>query len=385
MRFVHTADWHLGRLFHGQHLTDDQHHVLQQLLQVMRERRPELLIVAGDVYDRAVPPPEAVRLLSEFLREVSLDLRIPVVMVAGNHDSAERLSFGAELFRHQGVHVFGHPSDPCGSLTLSDGHGYVHVYGVPYSEPAQVRQALGDSALTTHQDAMRACVERIRATHPRGQRSVLVGHAFVVGGEGCDSERPLSVGGADQIEARLFEDFDYVALGHLHRPQKLGGGRVRYSGSLLKYSFSEADHRKCVHVVEMDGAGNCTVEDVPLTPRRDVRRVSGRFDELLARPERAGDPNDYLMIELEDEGAILDAAGRLRERFPNVLHIVPKTRQFGSAPAGGPRLDHRRTEDGALFSRFVVDVTGSEITPPQQERFVRVLKLVRDEEREVEA
>jgi DNA repair protein SbcD/Mre11 len=384
MRFIHTADWHLGRLFHGLHLTDDQAHFLDQLVSLMRDTKPDALIVAGDIYDRAVPPPEAVRVLDEFLREVALDLDVPIVMIAGNHDSADRLAFGSELLRHRGVHLFGPPSDPCGRVSFGDDHGEVDVYCLPYADPPRVRECLRDDTLLTHDDAMRASVERIRAARPEGRRSILVGHAFVGGGEGSDSERPLAIGGAELVSVDSLEGFDYVALGHLHRAQQMGGGRVRYSGSPLKYSFSEADHRKCVHVVEMDAAGRCVVEDVPLTARRDVRRVSGRFEDLLSDPARFGPREDYLMIELEDEGTVIDAVGRLREHYPHLLHIAPKDRQqaVGSAV---PRGDHRRTSDDEVFSRFFLDVTGVEITAPQRQRFVDAVDRMAAEEREVNA
>lgn len=382
VRFIHTADWHLGRLFHARHLTEDQAHVLEQLIGVIRDVRPDALIVAGDIYDRAVPPPDAVRLLGHFLREVALGLRVPVIMIAGNHDSPDRLGFGAELLRLQNVHIFGLPTDPCGRVTLDDGHGPVHVYCLPYAEPPLVRACLGEADLTSHEHAVRASVGRIRAAHHPGQRSILVGHAFVVGGEESrDSERPLSIGGADQVDAGCFEGFDYVALGHLHRPQRLADGRIRYSGSLLKYSFSEADHRKGVHLVEMNGAGRCHVEDIPLTPQRDVRRVRGRFEDLVSNPGAYGSAQDYLLVELEDEGLILDAMGRLRERFPNVMHIE-RLNLGTSGPTNGARPNHRgaRTED--LFSRFFLDMTGVEITRPQKEAFTTVLEQMEREGRE---
>jgi DNA repair protein SbcD/Mre11 len=384
MRFIHTADWHLGRLFHGFHLTEDQAHFLEQLVRVMRDARPDALIVAGDIYDRAVPPPEAVRLLNEFLREAALDVGVPVIMIAGNHDSADRLAFGSSLFSQRGVHLFGPPSHPCGEVILHDGFGPVHVYCLPYADPPQMRECFGETSLSTHDEAMRASVERVRSRHPSGRRSILVGHAYVAGGEGCESERPLAIGGADQVNVDAFAGIDYVALGHLHRPQGLAGGRVRYSGSPLKYSFSEVDHRKCIHLVEMDGEGNCTVEDVPVSPRHDVRRVRGTLAGLLSNPERVGTPTDYLMIELEDDGPVLDAAGRLRERFPNVMHIVPKEREQSATRAAG-RIDLRRSTDAELFSRFFIDVTGVELTPPQRQRFVTIADALNVEEREVEA
>lgn len=373
MRFIHTADWHLGRLLHGLHLTEDQSHVLDQLLALVRDTKPDALIVAGDIYDRAVPPPDAVGLLDHVLSEVVLGAGVPVVLIAGNHDSPERLGFASRILTDRGLHVFGAPAHPCGRVAFRDAHGPVHVYGLPYADPPAVRECLGEAGLATHQDAADALVRRVRAAHPAGERSVLVGHAFVAGGEGSESERQLSVGGADHVDAATFAGFDYVALGHLHRPQAMAGGRVRYSGSLLKYSFSEAAHTKGVHVVEMGADGVCRVEDVPLAPRRDLRRLRGCFDDLLGAPR--GNPDDYLLIELEDEGPVLDAVSRLRDVYPNLLHLDRLALTRG-ADAPRARPDHRTLGDQELFARFFLDVTEVEITRPQRDAFTGVLERI---------
>jgi exonuclease SbcD len=371
VRFIHTADWHLGRLLHGLHLTEDQSHVLDQLIALVREAKPHALIVAGDIYDRAVPPPEAVELLDHVLSEVVLGAGVPVILIAGNHDSPERLGFASRILTSRGLHVFGVPADPCGHVALRDEHGPVHVYALPYADPPRVRECLREEGLATHQDATTASVRRIRGVHPAGERSVLVGHAFVAGGEGSESEREISVGGADRVDATTFNGFEYVALGHLHRPQSMAEGRVRYSGSLLKYSFSEAGHTKGVHLVEMGADRACRLEDVPLTPRRDVRRIRGRFEELLGTPR--GNRDDYVLVELEDEGPVLDAVARLRAVYPNLLHLERLALARG-ADAPHARPDHRGVDDQELFARFFLDMTEVEITQPQRTAFTGVLE-----------
>lgn len=371
MRFIHTADWHLGRLLHGLHLTEDQSHVLEQLIALVRETKPDALIVAGDIYDRAVPPPDAVELLDHVLSEVVLGAKVPVILIAGNHDSPERLGFASRILTERGLHLFGAPAHPCGRVGFRDEHGPVHVYALPYADPPMVRECLAEPALATHQDAMDAFVGRIRGAHPAGERSVVVGHAFVAGGEESQSERALTVGGSGQVDAAAFAGFDYVALGHLHRPQSLAEGRVRYSGSLLKYSFSEAAHTKGVHLVEMGADGASRVEDVPLTPRRDVRRLRGRFEEMLGPPQ--GNRDDYLLVELEDEGPVLDAVARLRDIYPNLLHLDRLALARG-ADVPQSRPDHRVLGDQDLFARFFLDVTEVEITRPQRDAFTGVLE-----------
>ena len=282
MRFLHTSDWHLGRLFHRVHLTEDQAFVLDQFVDLARRERPDAVLISGDIYDRAVPPPEAVRLLDDTLSRLTLDLGIPTVVIAGNHDGPDRLAFGSRLLAGGGLHLFGLPGPAPEPIRLEDAHGPVFIHAVPYAEPPVVREAFGVETVHDHHAAMVACLDAVRSVHPEGARSVVLAHAFVAGGAGSESERPLSVGGAGTVEASAFAGFDYVALGHLHRPQSLARDRLVYAGSLLKYSFDEATHRKSVSLVEMDAAGACTVERIALTPRREVRRISGLHAELLA-------------------------------------------------------------------------------------------------------
>src|SRR4051794_40817170 len=210
MRFIHTADWHLGRLFHGVHLTNDQHHALMQLVELVKQERPDAVLVAGDIYDRAIPPPEAVELLDEVLCRLVIDLKIPVVLIAGNHDSPQRLNFGSRLLANRRLYVTGNLPAKCESVVFADEHGPVHVYAVPYCEPMLVRQCLECEDVVDHDSAMRALVARIGTTHPSGERKILMAHAFVAGGAECESERPLSVGGAGTVDAASLGGFDYV-------------------------------------------------------------------------------------------------------------------------------------------------------------------------------
>ena len=451
MRFIHTGDWHLGRLFFGLHLTEDQSYVLDKLIEVAREARAQALVIAGDVYDRAVPPPEAVQLLDEVLSRFALAVGIPVLMIAGNHDSPERLGFGARLLAAQGVHVAGLPatgwtSPPTGAgerasgaestagslqplvvgptdLVLHDEHGPVRFLALPYAEPAVVRACLADEAVRDHETAMQALLRRLGPRLP-GERTVLVTHAFVQGGLESESERPLSVGGAGAVSASLFGGFHYVALGHLHRPQSVASGegsaassgdprgawerggsspeageghgrrgseppvpssRVRYAGSLLKYSFSEAGHGKSVSLVDLDAAGNVLVEEIALTPRHDLRRVSGDFRDILAGTTREGPLprgcTDYLAVALLDRGPVLDALARLREVYPNVVSIE----RPGLAPAAGPagpRGDHRLKTDLELFAAFFEQTTGEALRAEERVVFTEIADSLRRAERE---
>ncbi|MFT3760452.1 exonuclease SbcCD subunit D [Thauera sp.] len=366
MRFLHSADWHLGRVHHGISLLEDQAHILNEFVRLAADARPDAILLAGDIYDRSVPPAEAVRLLDLVLTELVQGLRIPVVMIAGNHDGPDRLAFGAGLLGGAGLTVRGPFDAQARPLLLHDAHGTVAVHALPYAEPAVVRSAVasrqggdgeeGVRVIDCHQAALAVQLQAARAAQPPGTRSVVVAHAFVLGGSESESERPLSVGASGAVDAALFDGFDYVALGHLHRPQQVGQGRIQYSGSLLKYSFSEADHVKSVNLVELDAAGACTVERIALTPRRDLRIVEGPLDAILAAG--AADParDDYILARLTDSGALLDAMGRLRSAYPNAL-AIERPLLAGDGP-GRAGADHRRVRMQDLFASFHRDTTG---------------------------
>lgn len=381
MRYIHTADWHLGRLFHGLHLTDDQDYLLKQFVDLAREARPDAVLVAGDVYDRAVPPPEAVEVLDEVLARLVGDLGIPVVMIAGNHDSPNRINFCSRLLARQGLHVVGMLEAVAEPIVLQDTHGPVAIHALPYAEPSMVRACVGLDGIGTHDDAMRACVARVLENHPKEMRSVLVAHAFVAGGAEAESERPLSVGGAGTVDAGCFDPFDYVALGHLHRPQAAGRDVVRYSGSLMKYSFSEVDDRKSVYLVEMDQDGACRMESVSLTPRRDLRHIKGYLKDLLEHPDTTANREDYLLVTLLDDGALLDAMGRLREIYPNVLHVErPALETTGEWR--GAHADRRRMDVTELFDAFFEQVTGHALNNEQRSAFAHIIGRMEQNARE---
>ena len=396
MRFLHTADWHLGRLFHQVHLTEDQEHVLRQLIEVARDARVDAVVVAGDVYDRAVPPPEAVRLLDDVLAELLLGLKVPVIVAAGNHDGPERLAFGARVVSAQGLHLFGLPSPDAKPVVLTDQHGPVTFYVAPYAEPALVRERLDDADALDHDSAMGAIISSMLAAHPLDGRAVFVGHAFVQGGTGSDSERPLSVGGAGTVSASHFAPFCYAALGHLHRPQALANGRIRYAGALLKYSFDEVGQDRSVTIVDIDASGRCSVEAVVLRPRRELRRIEGTLEELLngggvsvpGSGAGGGSPvssrDDYIVARLTDPRPVLDPIGRLRRIYPNVLCIE---RVLASLKPGElrPSRDRRQLDHDQLFAAFFNEMTGQPPTTEEKDVFVAVDAAVAGRDREVPA
>lgn len=379
MRFLHSADWHLGRVYHGVSLLEDQAHVLQQFVRVAADTRPDAILLAGDLYDRSVPPAEAVRLLDLVLSELILELKIPVVMIAGNHDGPDRLAFGSGLLQRAGLTVRGPVEMEAAPLVLRDAHGEVAIYALPYAEPALVRSASGDDTIADHHAALAAQTAAVRAAHVPGRRSVVVAHAFVQGGAESESERPLSVGGTGAVGAEVFAGFDYVALGHLHRPQAMAGGRIQYAGSLLKYSFAEADHAKSVNLVELDAEGRCSVERIALVPRRDLRILDGELAALVAAAATDPARDDYVLARLTDHGALLDAMGKLRSAYPNALAIERPT-LIGDGP-GRATDDHRRTRIQDLFASFHEETTGVALEPAAQAALDRVVDRLEQEAR----
>jgi exonuclease SbcD len=329
-------------------------------------------MVSGDIFDRAVPPTEAINLLDDVISKILMDYHIPIVMIAGNHDSPDRLGFGYRLMQGRGLHMIGKLNMELAPVVIYDQHGPVFLHALPYVEPAVVRDKLKDDQIHVHDDSMGKILHHLKNKMDPKQRNVLLAHAFVAGGEESESERPLSIGGSGVVNASYFKDFDYVALGHLHRPQKVGNENVRYSGSLMKYSFSEAEHRKHVAVIEMDATGRINLEPVALRPRRDLRCLEGALEEILQGPKSGESKEDYLKVTLKDEGALLDPMGKLRKVYPNVLHIERPQMLTGGGQVK-PEGNFRKMGEADLFSSFLKQVTGQEITEPQRKLFGEIV------------
>lgn len=378
MKFIHTADWHLGKLVHGVYMTENQREVLEQFVAIVAEEKPDAVVIAGDLYDRSVPPTDAVELLDEILFKINVELKTPVVAIAGNHDSAERLSFGSSWYKHSQLYLSGKLTNSFRPVQING----VNFYLVPYAEPGVVRQLLSDDSIHSHQEAMKSLIGKMEETLNPNEPNVLVGHAFVLGGQTSDSERVLSVGGSGCVGAELFEPFAYTALGHLHSPDAINHNKVKYSGSLLKYSFSEAKQRKSISIIEMDDKGNFTHRYRSLSPKHDMREVEGHLEQLL-------DPhfyekeavNDYLKITLHDEGALIDPINKLRQVYPNVLHLerklditdLKKKQSFSS-------IRSEKKSEIELFEQFYSDMTTSEFSQDKKEAMTEVIEKVLREE-----
>ncbi len=374
MRILHTADWHLGRIFNKQYLTEDQNFILQQLKESLEKSPPDVLIIAGDIYDRSIPPEEAINLLDSFLSHVVLKLKIPTIVLGGNHDGQERMNFGSKLMENAGLYVVGYPTIEPVQICIHDEHGPVYIYPLPYATPITCRDLFPEDEIKTHHDGLERLINAVWLIHPQGERSVVVSHAFVAGGEESDSERLLGVGGATVVSPQLFEGFDYVALGHLHRPQKVGKEHIRYSGSLLKYSFSETEHHKGMTVAELDAHGYRDHHEIHFSPLRDVRKIEGAFADLLEAGQ-AQSSEDYLQVTLLDRGAILDPLPRLREFYPNVLEVRRKSFiEQNSKVSDKDRGDYKFRSVEELFADFYQQVTDEELSDDQSEVFAKLIQ-----------
>ena len=367
MLVLHTSDWHVGRTFHGRDLLAEQEAVLGSLAELVTEERVDVVVVAGDLYDRAVPSAEAVQTCTRALGRIAA-AGAKIVLTPGNHDSAPRLGAFGEFAAAGGLHLRTSVAELADPVLLADEHGPVALYGIPYLEPETARHALGTPDVRGHTAVLTEAMTRIRAdlaTRPPGTRSVVLAHAFVTGGAGSDSERPIAVGGVEQVQGAVFDGVDYVALGHLHGPQRLAD-HLRYSGSPLAYSFSEARHRKSVWLVELDAAGLADVRRHELAVPRALATVRGTLAELLADPGYEPLVDAFLSVELTDEVRPVDALRRLQARFPHAVHLEWRpghdiaTRQLRYAEAT------RGLSDDDLCCRFVADCRGEE--PSADER-----------------
>ncbi|HPQ94199.1 MAG: exonuclease SbcCD subunit D [Thiothrix sp.] len=374
MKFLHTSDWHIGRLFHHASLLEDQRHVLRQIIQHAVHEQVDAVLLAGDVYDRAIPPVEAIRLVDEVLHELTAVHGIPVLLIAGNHDSPERLGFGARQLSHGQLHILNHQPEQPSARVLEDSHGPVAFYGLPYADPVTVRDRY-DAPVHSHDEAMAFLCRRLHADSVAAgfERTVLLAHCFAGGSRVSDSERPLSVGGSEQVSVRHFDTFSYVALGHLHNPQTCGRPQVRYSGSILKYSFSETHQPKSVTLVEMDAAGQCAIRLLPLQPLHEVRVLEGLLADLLVPAATDAARQDYLLARLADTGALLDPMNRLRAVHPNIL-ALERTGLLQPAPFEAGKARRLDQNELRLFQDFYHHLCQEPLPAPQQHLIETLLK-----------
>lgn len=369
MRLLHTSDWHLGRTFHGASLLPQQVTALEAMIDLVRSEAIDVVLVAGDLFDRQLPPVDAVEALSEAFAELRA-AGARVVAISGNHDSGRRLAYGSRLLAEAGVTVCGDPraaGEPV-LVEATDGGPDLAVYPIPYLEPEIARYHFDAPHVHGHSGILRLALDRARADGALrpSLRTVAVAHAFAAGGRPSDSERTLSVGGSALVPLRCFDGFDYVALGHLHGRQVLGEGRVRYSGSPVPYSFSERDQRKSVEIVDLALDGTVHAEPASLPEGRRLAAVRGAFDDLLTSSAHIHIEDCWVQATVTDPVLPRDAMARLRQRFPHAVVLLHEPPSNSDADVPSYRERTRGLDDLDLACRFVTEMTGTPPTPPER-------------------
>lgn len=319
MKLIHLSDLHIGKRVNEISMIEDQTYILQEILEIIDNENADAVLIAGDVYDKSVPSAEAVTLFDDFLCRIA-ERDLPVLIISGNHDSPERLAFGNRLMENRGIHISPVYNGEITPITLSDDHGEIHFWLLPFVKPAHVRHYYPDEGIESYTDAIQVAVQKMEID--KSARNVLLTHQFVTGATTCKSEE-ISVGGTDNVDASVFADFDYVALGHIHGPQNIGSDRIRYCGTPLKYSFSETNHKKSVTIVEFGEKGDLQIRTVPLLPKHDLREIRGTYQDLTAKCNYDGTAvDDYLHIILTDEEDVPEAMNRLRVIYPNLMKLT---------------------------------------------------------------
>lgn len=380
MRFLHTADLHIGKRVNEFSMLEDQEYILRQILKTADKEQVEAVLIGGDVYDKQVPSAEAVRLFDWFLTQLN-SRKLPVFVIGGNHDSVERLSFGAQIMEESGVYLTQSYDGKVVPVRLEDGYGPVNLWMLPFLKPAMVKRFFPEQDIVTYQDALETVIGHMELN--REERNLLIAHQFVTGAVtgGSEDSVEVFVGGVENVDASVFADFDYVALGHIHRAQSAGGEQIRYSGTPLKYSFSEIRHEKSVTIAELKEKGSLTVHQVPLKPLHDMREIRGSYEELVLRENYQGtNLEDYLHVILTDENDIPDVIGRLRSIYPNIMKLDydnQRTRRNQELMKEEAAVEQSPME---LLGQFFSQQNNQEMSPEQTEYARTLMETIRKEE-----
>ena len=398
MRFLHTADWHLGRIFYGQYLTDDQAHVLEhQFFTILKEEKIDGILLAGDVFDRAVPPIEAIGLWDSIITRLAMDYKVPLFVVSGNHDGAERLEVGRSMLSESGIHIWGSPHHALQPFEFEGADGRVAICPMPFSEPRRIGDVLGlnsseskpvdtdttDDTLFSYVDdkaqeavalnlhnydqMYQAWSDYLYKQVPKRMRSIAISHAFVMGGEVGGSERTLSVGGSEQVSPHVFKNFHYTALGHLHGPQRMGADHIRYSGSPLKYSFDEHGQKKSFTIIDMDTKGKVDISTIPVEAKRDVVILEGYFEDLLNNTAlQTKHKDDYVQARLLDTMPIMDGMAKLRQVYHRCMTIELAGRIATPVVDMGDAV-FKELNERELFNQFAETVWKNPLTEREQQ------------------
>ena len=396
MKIIHTSDWHIGKIVNEYSMIDDQKYILNKLIELIDEENADVLMIAGDVYDRSIPPVEAVELLNETLSSLVIDRNVSVI-ISGNHDSGERLSFGSKILEKQGLYIAGSDEELYRKVVLCDSDQNVNFYLVPYKDPALTKKLLDNKEIRSHNDAMVAVIDKIKEELNKDEVNIFIGHGYITMKreeaidvsdhkyevaelETSESERPLSIGGTDLIDGNIFKDFDYVALGHLHGRQKIGRETMRYSGSLLKYSFSEVKQKKSVAVLELKDK-DINIELRELNPLRDLRIIKGNIDDLICEGRDIEEgKEDYIQAILTDDGELMNPMEKLKSVYPNTMLITRERKRNVSQESTLAKGEFRKKSKIDLFKDFYEAYGSGDYTDKKEGVLIDTIKEVLKEE-----
>ena len=397
MKIIHTSDWHIGKIVNEYSMIDDQKYILNKLIELIDEENIDVLMIAGDVYDRSIPPVEAVELLNETLSKLIIDRNVSVLVISGNHDSGERLSFGSKILEKQGLYIAGSDDKLYKKVVLRDNNQNVNFYLVPYKDPALTKKLLNNKEIRSHNDAMIAVIDKIKEELNENEINILIGHGYVtmkreeaIEGndhkyevaelETSESERPLSIGGTDLIDGNIFKDFDYVALGHLHSRQRIGRETMRYSGSLLKYSFSEVKQKKSVAVLDLIDK-DINIELKELKPLRDLRIIKGNIEDLICEGRDIEEgKEDYIQAILTDDGELMNPMEKLKSVYPNTMLISRERKKNVSKENTLSKGEFRKKSKIDLFKNFYEAYGSGEYNYKKEAVLIDTIKEVLKEE-----
>ncbi|MGL5328176.1 MAG: exonuclease SbcCD subunit D [Peptostreptococcaceae bacterium] len=393
MKIIHTSDWHIGKIVNEFSMINDQKYILNKLVELIEKENPQILIIAGDIYDRSIPPVEAVELLNETLSTLIIDKDIKVVAISGNHDGGERLSFGSQILQKQGLHIVGSDEELYRHIKINDKDKDINFYLVPYKDPALTKKLLDNKEIRSHNDAMIKTIEKIKENLNKEEVNILVGHGYVTMKreeaiekedkyevaelETSESERPLSIGGTDLIDGNVFEDFDYVALGHLHGRQKIGRESMRYSGSLLKYSFSEVNQKKGVVVLDINDDKSIDIDFKQLEPIRDMKIIKGNIESLIEEGRNLDTgKDDYIQAILTDDGELINPMEKLRSVYPNTMLITRERKRTYSEDKTSAKGEYKSKSKIDLFKEFYEDLGSGDYTQEKEEVLIETINQV---------
>jgi len=369
MKFVHLSDLHLGKRVNEYSMLEDQEYILTKIINIIDDEKPAGVIIAGDVYDKSIPSAEAVQMFDDFLTHLA-KRNLQVFVISGNHDSPERMSFGSRLMDQSGIHISQVYNGEFVPFSMKDEHGVVNVYMLPFVKPAHVKR-FSDESIESYTDAIRVAIAEMKVD--QSARNLLITHQFVTGATRSESE-DISVGGSDNVDVSVFDGFDYVALGHIHSPQNCTSERVRYCGTPLKYSFSEAKDNKSITVVELEEKGNISVKTVSLVPMRDMVEIKGRYNEIMLKSfyENTSYQEDYIHITLTDEEDVVDAIGKLRTVYHNLMKLDYDNKRTRSVSQVDGAVDVETKTPIELFSDFY-ELQNNQPMSDEQKAFVEAL------------